>query len=99
MFSFFICTKAALTDGSVPFSEIYLEQMEDPRKKIFIAYARGNDQLLSNSQEDVGGSLLFGGPVLQPDEPNRSRYLRSIREKQPYTREQHTYSIIWKKGK
>lgn len=75
--------------------ELYLEQSTDPRRKLWIAYARGNNKLLANNGEDIGGTLLFGGPVLDPEEPSRSQYLKTKRENKPFSAEMHTYTVIW----
>jgi hypothetical protein len=80
------------------FLEMYLEQVNDPKKKIWIGYARGNNKLLANNQEDIGGNLLFGGPVLDPEEPHRSQYLKSTRNSKPFTSQMHTFVVLWDEG-
>lgn len=72
----------------------------DPTKTIWVAYARGNDHLTGNDGSDIGSKLLFGGPTLRPDEPNRSKQLRSyLTKSRPFTTDLHTYKCQWEKGK
>lgn len=42
------------------FPEIYLEDVTDPEKKIFIAFLRGNENYEKNGV-DIGGKTLYGG--------------------------------------
>nr|BAG14263.1 GNBP1 [Tenebrio molitor] len=87
--------RAKLPAGDWIYPQMYLEQVNDPKKKIWIGYARGNNKLLANNQEDIGGNLLFGGPVLDPEEPHRSQYLKSTRNSKPFTSQMHTLVVLW----
>ncbi|XP_060535531.1 beta-1,3-glucan-binding protein-like isoform X2 [Cylas formicarius] len=91
--------RAKLPKGDWIYPEIYLEDIQDPKRKIWIAYARGNELLTGGNGDDLGGKLLFGGPVVSPLEPNRSRYLSSYRNAQPLANEMHTYKLTWTEAK
>ncbi|KAJ3661452.1 hypothetical protein Zmor_005847 [Zophobas morio] len=91
--------KAKLPSGDWIYPEVYLEQVNNPRRKLWIAYARGNDKLLANNDEDIGGSLLFSGPVLHHQEPERSQYLKTKRADKPFTSEIHRYIVTWEKDR
>ncbi|XP_030756018.1 beta-1,3-glucan-binding protein-like [Sitophilus oryzae] len=87
--------RAKLPKGDWLFPEIYLEDIEDLSKKIWISYARGNEELTGNNGDDIGGKLLFGGPVVDPLEPKKSRYLKTYRNNQFIGNEMHTFSLRW----
>ncbi|XP_044269659.1 beta-1,3-glucan-binding protein-like [Tribolium madens] len=91
--------KAKLPAGDWIYPQIYLEKVSDPKEKIWISYARGNDQLVLRNKEDLGGKLLFGGLVIDPEEPGRSQFLKSKRNNSPFTKEMHVYTVIWTKDK
>lgn len=78
---------------------MYLEQVNNPNKKIFIGYARGNDALVGKNGQDIGSRTLYGGPILDSKEPERSHYLKSLKSNvNGFTNEEHTFTLIWKKG-
>ncbi|GJQ68268.1 GNBP1 [Trypoxylus dichotomus] len=63
--------------------------------KMLIAYSRGNLNLSLSNNEDIGSSLLFGGPARTAVEPERSSNLRSQRLAIPYGRDSRTYTLTW----
>ncbi|CAH1105316.1 unnamed protein product [Psylliodes chrysocephalus] len=85
--------RAKLPAGDWMYPQIYLE--DENNKKIVIAYARGNTVLRGNENMDLGGSLLFGGPIIDSKEPSRSSNLKSIKKSQPLSNDFHTYRIKW----
>ncbi|XP_045462189.1 uncharacterized protein LOC123672218 [Harmonia axyridis] len=87
--------KAKLPVGDWIYPEIYLESSTNKSKKIWIAYARGNQHLYGNGGEDIGGTLLFGGPMLTFNEPDRSKHLSSSRGRRPFSESFHKYSVLW----
>ncbi|KAK9891872.1 hypothetical protein WA026_017358 [Henosepilachna vigintioctopunctata] len=91
--------RAKLPSGDWLYPEIYLQSSLNPVKKIWVAYARGNEHLIGNSGDDLGGNLLFGGPIINVTEPERSRYLSSTRAKNVFSSDYHTYSVIWEPNK
>ncbi|KAK9891870.1 hypothetical protein WA026_017356 [Henosepilachna vigintioctopunctata] len=91
--------KAKLPRGDWLYPEIYLQSSQNPSKKIWIAYARGNSHLIGNDGDDLGGSLLFGGPVFNESEPERSKHLKSTKAKKIFGDEYHKYSVIWEPKK
>ncbi|XP_044766423.1 beta-1,3-glucan-binding protein 1-like [Coccinella septempunctata] len=91
--------KAKLPAGDWLYPEIYLESSKNKSKKIWIAYARGNQHLYGNGGDDIGGTLLFGGPSLTFAEPERSKYLSTSRGKKPFVEDFHVYSVVWKPDK
>ncbi|EFA11591.1 Gram-negative bacteria binding protein 2 precursor [Tribolium castaneum] len=91
--------KAKLPAGDWIYPQIYLEKVSDPKDKIWISYARGNNQLLLKNKQDLGGNLLFGGLVIDPEEPGRSQFLKTKRSNTPFSREMHVYTVIWTKDK
>ena len=76
-----------------------IPQDSSPYPKIILAYARGNKQLKLGNDEDIGGSLLFGGPCYDKYEPKRSQYLHSHRNSVPLSQEMHIYTITWSPSK
>lgn len=78
-------------------SELYLEG--ENNHKIVIAYARGNKHFSGSDGNDVGGSFLFGGPVLSPREPERSSKLSSFKNSNPFSNDFHVYSLRWTPGR
>lgn len=48
--------------------------------------------------DDIGGSLLFAGPVASSREPERSAHLLSRRFPQPVGNNVHTFALNWSKG-
>lgn len=76
--------------------EVYLEG--ENNQKILIAYARGNKELTANDGTDIGGKLLFAGPVLSTEEPNRSSKLSSKRGQQLFSNTFHVYRLLWTPG-
>lgn len=79
--------------------EIYLQDVTNPLNKIWIAYARGNDNLISayNIIDDIGNKLLFAGPVMNSSEPQRSVYLVSKRFSESVSNKPHVFILDWKK--
>lgn len=76
--------------------ELYLEG--ENNQKIVLAYARGNDHLTGNDDADIGGRLLFAGPVLSEREPERSSKLNSYRAQKHFGNEFHVYRLRWTPG-
>ncbi|KAL3274974.1 hypothetical protein HHI36_019749 [Cryptolaemus montrouzieri] len=91
--------KAKLPGGDWIYPEIYLESASLPIRRVWIAYARGNERLIGNGGEDLGGSLLFGGPIFNFSEPERSKYLSSKKSNETFSNSFHIYSIVWEPTK
>lgn len=86
--------KAKLPSGEWMYPEIYLE--DENYNRLLIAYSRGNKILTGNDGTDIGGSLLFGGPMLSPVEPIRSKKLASYRHRAgPLSNDFHVYRLRW----
>ncbi|KAG5869472.1 hypothetical protein JTB14_024768 [Gonioctena quinquepunctata] len=86
--------KAKLPTGDWLYPELYLE--DDNQNRLVIAYARGNKVLTGNDGIDLGGSLLFGGPILSTREPGRSEKLSSTKSTSGTFGESfHTYRLRW----
>ncbi|XP_018563504.1 beta-1,3-glucan-binding protein 1 [Anoplophora glabripennis] len=85
--------KARVPSGDWIFPEIYLEDPQ--RRRILIAYTRGNKHLTGDAGDDLGNSLLFGGPVRQHNEPARSINLKSYAHNAPLSESSHTYRLRW----
>ncbi|XP_057670683.1 beta-1,3-glucan-binding protein-like [Diorhabda carinulata] len=86
--------KAKLPSGEWMYPEIYLE--DENYNRLVIAYSRGNKIFTGNDGTDIGGSLLFGGPMLSPIEPTRSKKLSSYRHKTgPLSDDFHIYRMRW----
>lgn len=75
------------------FLEIYLEDTEG--RRILIAYTRGNLHLTGNAGDDLGNRLLFGGPVKEHLEPQRSSKLSSYKHGAPLSETSHVYKLVW----
>ncbi|KAJ8911425.1 hypothetical protein NQ315_005958 [Exocentrus adspersus] len=88
--------KAKVPSGDWLYPEIYLEDSQG--KRILIAYTRGNKQLTGNAGDDLGNSLLFGGPVSNHKEPARSSKLSSYLHNAPLSQSSHTYKLRWTPG-
>ncbi|CAG9855839.1 unnamed protein product [Phyllotreta striolata] len=86
--------RARLPSGDWMYPEIYLE--DENNQKLIIAYARGNTVLLGNdASNDLGGTLLFGGPIVNDREPERSSHLSSYKTPTPLSYNFHTYKLKW----
>lgn len=68
---------------------------DDAEEEIWISYARGNDVLTGDEGDDIGCRLLFAGVVTSNVEPERSKFLRSVRNTTPYTQNAHVFTLIW----
>lgn len=94
--------KAKLPAGDWIFPEIYLEPKDkaygNESGKMWIAYSRGNSELIGNANDDLGSTLLFGGVVVHPREPHRSKWLSSKRLNVPFNKEEHTFLLDWEPG-
>lgn len=80
----------------IVFSEVYLEG--ENYQKLILVYARGNKELAGSDGVDVGGSLLFGGPMLSTREPQRSSKLSTLRNQSPFSQDFHIYRLRWTPG-
>ncbi|KAL3271960.1 hypothetical protein HHI36_022429 [Cryptolaemus montrouzieri] len=92
-----ISIRARLPMGDWLYPEVYLESDKPPFRRIWIAYARGNKRLITKERLELGRNMLFGGPVLDILEPERSQYLS-------YTKTEshgqfHTYQVVWEPTK
>ncbi|XP_030756469.1 beta-1,3-glucan-binding protein-like [Sitophilus oryzae] len=87
--------RAKLPKGDWLFPEIYLEDIDDLSKRMWIAYARGNEELTTDDGKDIGGRVLYGGPVVEPVEPGRSRYLSTYKHIDFIGNEMHTFTLRW----
>lgn len=85
--------KARIPSGDWIFPEIYLEDQQG--RRILIAYTRGNKHLKGNAGDDLGNSLLFGGPVKEHSEPARSSKLKSFVPSAPLSESSHIYRLRW----
>lgn len=72
---------------------------ESLKSKIWIAYARGNNELTGDGGDDIGSKMLFGGPVLDYKEPKRSSLLKTFYGNEPMNDQFHNYSLLWEPGK
>lgn len=92
-----------LYSSMFPFVVLELEdkaQTEgDNSPKVWIAYSRGNKVLKGNGPEDLGSRLIFGGPVVYPTEPIRSKFLSSNYGRSPYSDDFHIYTLDWRPGR
>lgn len=66
--------------------------------KIWVAYSRGNINLKNSWGEDIGASLLSAGPVLYPNEQERTKKLVTRRSNEPYCNDFHVYRMDWIPG-
>lgn len=102
--------RAQLPRGDWIFPIVQLEfaqkDLANP-SKIRIAYSRGNTKLvISNPNDidirglsgtDIGGRLLLAGPMVEEDEPQRSRRMVARHGDQPFYDGYHTYGLLWTK--
>lgn len=68
---------------------------------MWLAYARGNRDLKTGeSGEQIGNSVLYSGPVLSTDEPERTSKARKLSKNfgQIWGNEYHTYTLLWRPG-
>ncbi|KAJ8971184.1 hypothetical protein NQ317_005354 [Molorchus minor] len=89
--------RARLPQGDWIYPELYLEEDNNPDnpRRIVIAYSRGNEQLTGDDGTDIGGTVLFGGPVSNHTEPLRSSKLSSHKQSSPFSEDMHTYTLVW----
>ncbi|XP_072397170.1 beta-1,3-glucan-binding protein-like [Diabrotica undecimpunctata] len=85
--------RAKVPSGEWMYPEIYLE--DENYNRLVIAYTRGNKVLTGNDGTDIGGSLLFGGPMLGFSEPAKSSKLSSTLQTEPFSNKFHVYRLRW----
>uniref|UniRef100_A0A6P7G2W9 Beta-1,3-glucan-binding protein-like n=1 Tax=Diabrotica virgifera virgifera TaxID=50390 RepID=A0A6P7G2W9_DIAVI len=85
--------RAKVPSGEWMYPEIYLE--DENYNRLVIAYTRGNKVFKGNDGADIGGSLLFGGPMLGFTEPAKSSKLSSTRQTEPFSDTFHVYRLRW----
>lgn len=61
--------------------------------QIRIASVRGNE-LLKYDNEEIGGSVLYGGPIVENDERGRT-ILRSKKSDELFSNRFHHYEVVW----
>ncbi|KAL5291468.1 GNBPA1 family protein [Megaselia abdita] len=61
--------------------------------QIRIALVRGNEQLTLNNEE-VGGKVLYAGPIISPGENNRT-ILKSKKDNEHFSSKFHDYEVVW----
>lgn len=65
---------------------------------IWIAYSRGNDHLTLSNGRDIGSRNLYGGPVMEYEEPFRSAQLLKYESPIPFNKDMHIYTVKWEPG-
>lgn len=60
--------------------------------QIRIAYIRGNEKLVADNEE-IGGSVLYGGPVL--DLSDQRYFLKSKRNNEHYGNQFYNFELLW----
>lgn len=83
----------------IDFSVLTLEPVKESTRRYYIAYSRGNPTLVGHDGSDIGGSLVFGGPVWSYREPEKSRLLKSFRGTKPFSDDYHVYEMKWEPSK
>ncbi|GLV35938.1 Gram-negative bacteria binding protein 3 [Carabus blaptoides fortunei] len=63
--------------------------------RLWVAYARGNLDLVTETNEQIGNSVLYGGPVLGIKEPVRTQAAIRVVGQQPWGATYHTYTLTW----
>ncbi|GLV46385.1 Gram-negative bacteria binding protein 1 [Carabus blaptoides fortunei] len=92
---------AQLPRGDWIFPELYLQPPSDTygphyaSGRMWVAYARGNLDLVNENNEQIGNSVLYGGPVLGIKEPVRTQAAIKVVGQQPWGAEYHTYTLTW----
>ncbi|EDW79014.1 uncharacterized protein Dwil_GK10787 [Drosophila willistoni] len=71
---------------------IDLTSKYDGNVAIRLAYARGNEKLISTANTDIGGKCLYGGIKFDVNENEKTVEKRS---QQHYGQEMHNYTVIW----
>lgn len=66
--------------------------------RMWVAYARGNQDLVTASNSQIGNTVLYGGPVLGKTEPVRSQAAIKVTGQQPWGEGYHTYALTWSPG-
>lgn len=74
---------------------VNLVSIKNPNVSITLAYVRGNDRLIGPDNFDIGSRLLYGGPILNPLEPLRSKEIRSVNSSVAFNINRHVFSVIW----
>ncbi|GLV44858.1 Gram-negative bacteria binding protein 3 [Carabus blaptoides fortunei] len=93
--------RAQLPRGDWIFPELYLEPHSDTygphyaSGRMWLAYARGNLDLVTANNEQIGNSVLYGGPVLGIKEPVRTQAAIKVVGQQPWGAGYHTYTLTW----
>ena len=93
-----------MSDESVIVLEIWLE----PKRKVYgpsyasgrirIAFARGNENLVSKNGNKIGNNLLHSGIIMGTLEKTRGRMIeRDLDE--GWQTNFHNYTLIWEPGK
>ncbi|XP_066157981.1 beta-1,3-glucan-binding protein-like [Euwallacea fornicatus] len=90
-----ITIRAKLPIGDYVYSEIYLEDIYVPERRLIIAFVRGNANYEKNNI-DIGGKVLFGGP-----QTNASNVIDIGSGISKYCNEEHigqqwhTFKVYW----
>ncbi|XP_037934118.1 gram-negative bacteria-binding protein 1-like [Teleopsis dalmanni] len=65
--------------------------------QIRIAFARGNENLMSRNDDVIDGRRLYGGGIVTPNTLFREKTLRSTYRDVHFGEEFHNYTMIWNK--
>lgn len=93
--------RAQLPRGDWIFPELYLQPHSNlygdgyGSGRMWVAYARGNQDLVTASNSQIGNTVLYGGPVLGKTEPVRSQAAIKVTGQQPWGEGYHTYALTW----
>ncbi|CAH1121496.1 unnamed protein product [Ceutorhynchus assimilis] len=94
-----VTVRAKLPVGDYIYPEIYLEDPDEHKRRILVAYARGNKNYVQKTtKKDEGGSLLYGGPYKNVVEPARTKNLATYRYNEHIGNQWHTFNMIWKQN-
>ncbi|KAL1493410.1 hypothetical protein ABEB36_011470 [Hypothenemus hampei] len=92
-----VTIKAKLPIGDYVYPEIYLEDVSNPRRRILIAFSRGNMNYERNGV-DEGGKRLLGGPYInmkKPDKISGNSALRSYSSREHIGTYWHVFHMSW----
>lgn len=97
--------RAQLPRGDWIFPELYLQPHSNTygahyaSGRMWVAYARGNLDLVTVNNDQIGNSVLYGGPVLGINEPVRTQAAVKVEGQEPWGAGYHTYTLTWGEDK
>ncbi|XP_066254945.1 beta-1,3-glucan-binding protein-like [Euwallacea similis] len=90
-----ITIRAKLPIGDYVYSEIYLEDINVPERRLIIAFVRGNANYEKDGN-DIGGKVLYGGPQKNAsDVMDFQSGISKYRSQEHIGKQWHIFEVYW----